>query len=191
MQEFFRDSCTMILSFSSSIMHPSLLTLLFLASLLLPTIGTAESYDPCKKTLTSQDTNITVPEKFYERRCSQHSRLEELQLKRKVSIDERNARLKQHALELFQKRKNQNSTRSLIQKKLDAVENENRNIILEQNRKQSQIIRSSKRRSIQEKVQMHGPKTLNPSSGISKEEQGTCAEFQGIRQQVCLRKIAQ
>lgn len=173
-------------------MRPSFLTPLLLALFLSPTIGSAETYDPCKETSTSQDTNGTVPGTYYGHRCEQNSYFEELQLKKKESIEERNARIKQRALDLFQKKYSQSTARrTLLHQRVETIENENRATLLKQHRQNSQMTRSNKRRTIQEKIQKSRPEAVDQlPSGLSKDAQKMCADFQGIRQQVCLRKEA-
>lgn len=157
-----------------------------------PVVGIAATYDPCVETPASQDANVTVPESFYERRCAEHSRFEELQLKKKERIDARNARIKQHTLELFQRKYGQeNASRASIQKRVKSLQDENRLQILKKNKGKQLEIRSSKRSIIQEKIQEHRPKVTNEApTGLTKEALKTCAELQGVRQLVCLRKEA-
>lgn len=158
----------------------------------LPVVGLAATYDPCAETPASQDANVTVPESFFERRCAEHGRFEELQLKKKEHIDARNARIKLHTLELFQRKYGQeNVSRASVQKRVKSLQDANRLQILKENKGKQLDIRSSKRSMIQEKIQESQPKDFDLSRpGLSKEERKQCADVEGIRRLVCLRKIA-
>jgi len=173
-------------------MRQSLSIMVLLTFLSFPIVGIAATYDPCEETPASQDDNATVPEAFYKRRCAEHSRFEELQLKKKQAIADRNMRIKQRALEVFQKKYSKSTVRRTdIHKRVKTIEDENRTRLLDQNQKESQTFRSNKRRIIQEKDQEVQSKSINRSpSGLSKEQHQMCADLQGIRQQVCLRKLA-
>lgn len=171
-------------------MRPLFLAFPFIISLFFPVLGIAASFDPCAN--TSPDARSTVPGEFYGRRCDQMERFEELQLKKKERIDARNARIKQHTLELFKRKYGQeNASRASIQKRVKSLQDENRLQILKENKGKQLEIRSSKRSVIQEKIQENRPKDTEESpTGLTKEALKTCAEFQGVRRLVCLRKEA-